>query len=262
MARRPYRQAGWLVVLLLCVGCQEALSPQARQLLQNGYAASTAGNNQTVIDSMDAFLRDNAKSARADEAYYLRGLAKYHSGDLAGAKADLQAALDRTGKKEVAGKAALALGDLAWDADDMPAASDKYATAIVNINSSAPPADHAAYRLGCALQRLGRWQEADVQFSRVAELFAGGELASRAGRRMHCRAWTIQAGAFDNKSRAEAAARELVSRNLPASVQPTMGEGKLLFVVQVGRYSNHEQAAAALPSISQYQPDAFVAATR
>ncbi len=251
-----------MAVLLVCIGCQETLSPHARQLLQNGYTASAAGNHRTVISSMDAFLAENPRSRRADEAYYLRGVSKYRLGDRAGAQGDLRAALDYARGKEVAGKSALALGDLAWEAGDMPTAKDMYATAVDNLNPAVPPADHAAYRLGCVLQRLGRWRDADVHFSRVVELFDGTELGDRAGRRMHCRAWTIQTGAFDAMTRAQAVRKQLVATNLTASVQPTMGGGKLLFLVQVGRYSSYEEAAAALPSISSIQPDAFVAATR
>jgi tetratricopeptide (TPR) repeat protein len=247
---------------LCCIGCQESLTPQARQLLQNGYAASAAGNPQGVVGSMDAFLRDHARSSRADEAYYLRGLAKYHLDDRVGAQADLEAALARTDKNELRGKAALALGDLAWDRDDMPTAADMYGVVLENMNRSTSPADHAGYRRGCVLQRLGRWEEADLQFSRVMELFSGTELAARSSRRIHGRVWTIQVGAFDGKSSAEAVVRELADEGLQAAAVPTTGQGRLTFVVQAGRYATYEQATAALPSVKRFQPDAFVTATR
>ena len=170
--------------------------------------------------------------------------------------------MDKTGKPELRGKAALALGDLAWDAEDMPTAADRYRTAVDNMNASVRPADHAAYRLGCALQRLGRWEDADLQFSRVMELFPSEELAERSARRIHGQSWTIQIAAFDDRARAEAAVKELADQGVRADVSPAMGRGKPVFVVQSGRFATWEQATAALPSIKKVQPDAFVTATR
>jgi tetratricopeptide (TPR) repeat protein len=262
MVGRSYNRMLCVAALLGCVGCQGTLSPQARQWLQNGYRASAAGEHRTVIESMDAFLADYARSRRADEAYYLRGLAKYHLGDRDGAKADLSAALDRTNKREVRGKAALALGDLAWDADDMAASAEMYRTAVDNMDAGVPPADHAAYRLGCALQRLSRWQEADLQFSRVMELFPGTVLGSRATRRVHGRAWTVQMAAFGDRGHAEELVRGLAEQGVQAAAAAMLEDDRPVFVVQTGRFPTWEQATAALPSLKRVQPDAFVTATR
>ncbi|MFA6133660.1 MAG: SPOR domain-containing protein [Phycisphaerae bacterium] len=251
-----------LLAAIPAMGCADQTTPQARQLLMNSYSASATGDYRAVIAGTDAFLRDSGRGGRADEAYYLRGLARYNLGDTTGAQADLSEALDRTQSRELRGKAAIALGDLACDRDDMPTAEAMYGKAIDNLERGVAPMDHAYYRLGCVLQRQGRWKEADLQFALLAEFFSGSDLAARGGRRMHARDWTIQAGTFDTQLRAEAAAKTLSDKNLPAVVVPVMADSRLIFVVQVGHYSTYEAACAALAGVKACKADAFVITAR
>ena len=224
---------GLAVALLMAglAGCQGALSPQAEQLLQSGYAASSRADHQAVVAKMDAFIAQNDRSRRADEAYYLRGLAKYGLEDRAGARADLSE-------------------------------ENAYREALANLSERQPPADHAYYRLGSVLQRQGRWEQADVQFSRVLFLFSDSELGQRARRRVHSTAWTIQVAAYRQKARAVSTVESLEAKGLSADVKSALSETAVLFLVQVGRYPTYEQAEVALPSIKADWQDAFVTDTR
>ena len=251
-----------LLLTVVAWSCAGQLTSQGRQLLQNGYTASAAGDNKAVISATDSFLRDWPRGDHSDEAYYLRGLAKYNMGNRDGAQADLAEALNRAKSKEVRAKASLALGDLAWDREDIPSAEGFYLKATDNLNRGERPVDHAYYRLGCVLQRLGRWEEADRQFSLLVEQFSGSELAALGGRRMHARDWTIQAGAFERKSRAEAVAKELQSRGQTASIQPVASDKRMVFVVQAGHYPTYEQAMEVLPGVKAIKSEAFVITTR
>ncbi len=255
---------GLAVVLLMAglAGCQGALSPQAEQLLQSGYAASSRADHQAVVAKMDAFIAQNDRSRRADEAHYLRGLAKYGLEDRAGARADLAEAVRRTDHDELKGKAYLALADLDWDGGDMAGAENAYREALANLSERQPPADHAYYRLGCVLQRQGRWEQADIQFSRVLFLLGDSELAQRARRRIHSTAWTIQVAAYRQKARAVSTAEGLQAKGMSANVKSALSEAAVLFLVQVGRYPTYEQAELALPSIKADWQDAFVTDTR
>ena len=60
MVGRSYNHVVCLMAMLVGVGCQETLTPQARQWLQSGYTASSSGNYRGVVQSMDAFLADTA----------------------------------------------------------------------------------------------------------------------------------------------------------------------------------------------------------
>lgn len=251
--------AALVCTLSLGPGCNGPLSPEAKKLLLAGYDAYERGEDKAAIARMDEFLLAAGRSNRADEAYYLRGLAKYRSGDLDGAEADMQLALTNVSHKEVRGKARLALGDLAWGRGHLAEAEELYRSALEDIPQGRAPGDQAHYKLGCALQRLGRWEDASVQFHRVLDLFEGTKWARLAGQRANAGAWTIQVGAFDGKKRADEHAVAMMRKGLPAAVRPVLRQGKLVFLVQAGIYSSYDQAAEALSKAKKTQQDAYIA---
>lgn len=247
--------------LAMATGCNGPLSPQAQQMLQNGYDAYQAGNDQQAVEALDSFLADNARSSRADEAYYIRGLARQRQQDPQAAKNDLNAAIAATENKDLRGKSLVALGEIAFEEGDLAVAESTYRQALVDIEPGQPPSDHAHYRLGTVLQRQGRWDEADVQFDRVVHYFGGTRLGQLAGRRTHCTAWAIQTGAFNDRDRAEAAEAMLREQSIDAEARTILHEAQPLFVVQVGRYATYDQALAALPGVQVQAKDAFVVPT-
>ncbi|MBL7133392.1 MAG: SPOR domain-containing protein [Phycisphaerae bacterium] len=262
--RRQYRT---FAVAMLCVagtglGCNAHLSLRAKGLLHSGNEAYKQGDYQTTVAEMDAFVKEVGRSRRAGEGYYLRALAKLKLNDTKGAKVDFDQAADRTADTQIRSRCLNALGDIAWDEDDMDQAARCYAEALESTDRGKKPADHSQYRLGCVLQRQGKWHGADLQFSRLDYFFRGSELAMRAARRINCRAWTVQAGAFDEKGKANSAAAKLQRANLSATVEPILSREKLVFVVQVGRYAAYEQAVATLEGVRQHVDDAFVITTR
>lgn len=252
---------------MLCVagtglGCNGHLSLRAKALLHSGNEAYKQGDYQTTVAEMDAFVKEVGRSRRAGEGYYLRGLAKLKLNDTKGAKVDFDQAAERTQDRQIRAHCLNALGDMAWDEDDMDQAAGCYAEALESTDRGRKPADHSQYRLGCVLQRQGKWHDADLRFSRLDYFFRGSELAMRAARRINCRAWTVQAGAFSDKGSADTAAEKLRRAKLPATVEPTLSREKLIFVVQVGRYAAYEQAVGALEGVRQHVDDAFVITTR
>jgi tetratricopeptide (TPR) repeat protein len=191
---------------------------------------------------------------------YLRGLAHAQMLQAPQAQADLEAAMDRSGHAELKAKAAAALGELAMSAGDAASAQQWYCKSLA-LEDRRSPADQAYFQLGLILQRQGQWQQADIQFSRLVFFFEG-ELARQARQRMQSRAWTVQAGCFDSRTRAQGLADRLNQANLAASVAPVLEQGKLAFSVQVGRYNTYEQAQAQLPAVARLAQGAQVVVTR
>jgi len=250
--------AGLVCLCAAGLGCNGKLTPQARELLLSSYLAYGRSDDATTIRNTTQFLALNPRFQRADEAYYLRGLARYRKKDRAGAKADLAAALKRTKNPDLRAKALLTLGDLAYDEGDMALAQEMYGQSLAHLKRDATPADHANYRLGAVLQRQGRWSEADVHFNRLLELFPRTELTRRAARRVHCTAWTVQAGAYGDKKQADRSAARLTRRGRPAAVAAMLEAGRPIFVVQVGRHSRYEEAVRSLAAVRPHARDAFV----
>lgn len=268
-------------------GCGEPEAPgpsalRTAEVLRAAQAAYSRGDDEEVVARMDRLLRDG--DARPNpEALYLRGLARYRLARRvsvgegtpgpgqarslrAAARRDFERALERTGHPSVRAKALTCLGDLAYDAGATTKAEEHYRDALGLAASNSPAAAHARYRLGCALQRQGRWNEADVQFDRLlwsppAEEAEGGQgrddpppahaparavpppIAELAARRTHAVAWTVQVGAFRDAERARNEARRLRREGQDAVVRPGDANGRPVFRVQVGSYRTYTEAA-------------------
>jgi tetratricopeptide (TPR) repeat protein len=264
--------AGLLAAGLAAVaGCTPEVSPEARQLLESGKGALRKGDGSSALRDLDAFLRDNSESRLAGEAYYYRGQARLASGDRPGARADLSRAAGLARDKLVRAEALLALGELTEETGDLAAAQRLYQQSVDDLELGQVPADEWLYRLGCALQKQGRWAEADPRFDRVIYLFAGTPLAREAQKKVRCAAWTIRVASLPDRDASAAAAAILAREGLPASVRETI-EGsfgsesqpaaRLAFAVQVGRYATYAQAAAALPEVRAKAPGAVIVETR
>ena len=184
---------------------------------------------------MNQFLADNLRAKQTDEAYYFRGLARYRTKDLPGATADFHQVVTKTSSPQLKAMAYKGIADMAYDREDMALAESMYRNALSGLKDSERPADEVHYRLGRALQRLGRWEEADLQFSKVIGLFKGSELALRAGRLYNATVWTVQMAALKDKRSADSLAasadslattsdcsaslRSVMSRTIPVNMR-------------------------------------------
>ena len=250
------------LLLALCGGCVQHASPEAIKLLDEGRDAYEQADDQAVIDKTSYFLTENAQTVEADVAYYLRGLAYYRTGNLPAAREDLKRSASRARQKDLRLKVLKALGDLAFDTDDMDWAGTLYAEALVEMDPKATPADDVRYRLGCTMQRTGQWWDADSQFERLRHDFPDSPAARLAGQRIRCRAWAFQLGAFDRKDLAESASTRLAKVGLTTTIRPTVIAGKLTFLVQAGWYETYAAATADAPKIRNTDPNAPLVTTR
>lgn len=234
-------------LLLTLAGCGPSPSPTGRNLLLQSYQASRDSDFPRVVGLTNRYLDEFRRSNRADEALYLRGHAYCRMIEPERARADLLEALDRSSHTELKANAALALGELAMESGQLDEAQQWYTRSLA-LEDRKGPAERAYLQLGVILQRQGRWNDADIQFSRLAYLFEGPS-ARQARERMFSRAWTVQAGCFADRGRADNLAAQLLKGGLTPTVKPALTDSGMATAVQVGRYATYDEALAQLATV-------------
>ena len=259
-----------LAAIVLLAGCPATVGPEGRKQLLDSQAAYQRGDDAGAIETSSAFIKQYPTTEEAGEAYYVRGMARIRpnqraagkpaidSSALLAGKQDFQAALGLTKRKDLLCGANLALGNLAYDDGDMRSAEQHYKAVLDNTAAGAAPADQALYRLGCALQRVGRWREADHYFARLSQLFDKTELSRRAELRMNATRWSVQAGAFVTKEAAEDMQRKLAAAGLQPRVDLEKRGEQIMHLVRVGNFPTFDPAQAELPRVQALVKDAFV----
>jgi len=245
----------------LSAGCGGAVPPASAAILVSGHQAYQRGDDRATIARMTRFCRMHPKAQEAGEACYIRGLARCRMGDRRGGEQDFQRAVDLTRRGDVAGRAHLALAQLAEGAGRPQGAQEQYLAPLKALPPRMPPADAALFRLACLLQRGGRWTEADQRFDRLLFLFGRGRWAAAARRRIRGRSWTIQTGAFRRRANADRQRALLRSAGHAARIA-AVGRTPVLLAVQVGRYGTYTAAEAALPGVRRQVGEAVIAIAR
>lgn len=260
---------GGLLTVVIVAGCiglagcgEEPMTVESVSLLRAGKGAYETGDDRRSINRLDAYLTRFERTTGADEAYYYRGLAHYRLGETDAARQDFTTAAARTSRPDLRARANLALGDLAYEVADMASAEQMYRLAVDDLDRSKPPTDHALYRLGASLQRQGRWTEANVVFDQLIGDFWDSALADRARRRIRASGWTVQAGAFRTRDRADALAADLRGGPVEPFIVPESVGGELYYLVRVGRFRTYETAGEILGGIQAVAGGAYVTVTR
>ncbi len=253
----------WLAgAAALAGGCAGTVSPEGKKLLLAANSAYQSGDDAAAAQAASRFLQMHPQAEEAGEAHYIRGMSELRQGQEAAGRADLLSALRFAKRKDLIALAHAKLGELAYDAGNMAQAETQYRAVLPNTPAGAPPADEAMYRLGCILQRQGRWGEADRFFDKVIHLFDGTELAKRSAIRIRATHWSVQVGAFATPAPAEELRARLARTGLPARIDLELREGQMLRLVRVGSYRTYSQAEAELPKVQAIRRDAFVTAAR
>lgn len=220
---------------------------------------------------VDALLRDyvtrggpadsvpQGAEAFAAEAYYLRSLCGTMTSKKVRAEADARQCLKLSKDENLTARAHANLATLLYEANRIHEAIPHFSEALKGLPDR-PPTDLIRYRYGLSLQRENRWKEARVQFAAVYQQYPTSTSAQHAKRLYE---WphdyySIQCGAFRERSGATKLERKLNRAGLRSKVETRPRSGEMLHVVYVGQYPQYNRARDALPSVQRVVSDALV----
>lgn len=253
---------GIVLFLSAIVGCNPRISAEARKYLQAADKAFRRHDDLAAIEACTRFIKMYPHAQQAGEAYYIRGLARCRRGEIQQGKEDFLKALELAKRKDLIALTHCRLGELAYRSGQMENSAMHYRAALKAVPQGVQPADEAMYRLGCILQRQGKWTDADVFFDRVIFLFGDSPFAKLASKRVHAREWAVQAGALRRVEKARYLERRLQRSGLPARMDVELRDGKLLYVVYAGSYKSHGAAQRELGKVRVIASDAFITPVR
>ncbi len=222
MIRRRASSAVICLILLTAGGCQSA--PSGRRSLDASVQSYYGGYYASSYEDALAAMQDD--SVR-QEAAYVAGLAAYHLGDRAGAERSWQIAAGSS-DPDIAARANAMLG-------------------ILRLEQGQD--DDAARLLSSA--SLGLSGDDAHQASYFASVARGAPHGTSLGARMdESREFVLQAGAFRERDRAEAMAREVSGLTgdqhdlKPIQIVASRDErGRSLFLVHFGSFRSRQEAA-------------------
>jgi tetratricopeptide (TPR) repeat protein len=246
------RALGWSAVPLVMAGCAASSS-----------STSTAGDLNRALEDYHAghyamalqeagAVQDGSSGERSCDAAYVGGLAAYRLGDLDEARARLGAAADSTSPPTVAkARAVLGLVLVAQDQPREAAAHFAAASRLLAGDDARQAARHAA-----KAYRRASDEPAAEEWLRIAE---GRGHWTDDGGAAGGGAFTLQAGAYRQRPRAERAALEAATIAEGHGLSPVRivprrdGRGDVLYVVQLGRFDSRTAAASARQRLGRLQ---------
>jgi len=219
-------------------------SPAQRQTLEDGFTKYSARQFDASEAIASDYIQKNPAVDNVDEAFYLRGLARYSRGNKSAAADDLNAAIAKSKRSDLREKAYRTLGDISFDASKWDAALQQYQKSA----DAAPAAradPHVVYRIGACLQNMGQWNNARPYFQSLASANGDLQVTQRAVARMNARNFALQFGAFQEGAKAAELIKQLKTAGINATAASELRDGQLLYLVRSGSYNTWEQADAA-----------------
>ena len=238
-------RAAALAALVSAVGCTE-LSPDAKRLLLTAQERYERRQYREATERANRFLAAHADRPEAAEALYVRGLTRLRQKQREPARSDFRNALARSERDDLTARLQAQLGLFAADDKQWAAAVRHFEFAIDDLPDAAPTGE-ILYCYGRALQRIGRWPEARIQFAKILHFHRSSPAVKKARRQNSWKQhhFSIQCGAFSSRGRADRDANTLRSDGLSATAR---NDGAL-WRVYVGQYATYAEATRALPTV-------------
>lgn len=263
------RNAGWILLTLLAVGCTSGNSVQSRQELRAGYDSLAQQDYNAAMTAADQFIREHPNSGPGTaEALYLQGrvyeqraIAADSAGRETEARGDLQYArgtyehaLTLNPNPQVAALLHAGVANVAYFQEDYPAAMQQWAQSYDGLADDDAKA-WVLYRIGVSQQRLGWFGQADKNFALVRQKYPRSEPAQRAAGHIGATGFYVQVGAYTDAGNADRTTASLQSQGFRATKATEPG-GKQ--AVRVGPAQTYAQAKSLRSRLLAAFPGALI----
>lgn len=231
-------------------GCNHYVSEQAKHQLRQSAKLVQKNANAQATRKLLTLLEEQPPNAAASEALYLLGICHLRSGQTDQARRSFRQALDVAEVTTLQHYLSLSLANLAFEQGDYAAAARLYGSYLDSLPRRSP-FQWAHYRYGLTLQTVGKWKQADVQFSRILHLFQQSDAYDSAWKHFGHTHYTIELGRFPSPELAQEQRRQFP--DLADQIVPAAGHepDNWFYVNNYGKFEKLDQAKQALASIKQ-----------
>ncbi len=238
------------LTLLHTFGCASTSTPTSPVDLQPVYQAYHAGNHEQSY-ALAKQLAATGGEKLALEAAYMAGMSAYQLGQPQQAEYYLSYAA-RSENKALAADAKAGLGLVYLQQGRTQAAESTLRLAADKLTGQ--DRANAYFYAGLAQQRQGLWNQARASFTQARALSNDPAFKEQCNQQLSFTGFTLQTGAYSNLSNAQKQAQQLAQRTHSAWLdQPRIvtastgggGDGRRLYLVQVGQFSTYASALSA-----------------
>jgi tetratricopeptide (TPR) repeat protein len=243
--------------LVAAGGCRSN-HEMAQEMIESGEVALGGDRYDAAVADAD----DAIQEAPSADAYYLRARAEEDrpkpdsditAADLAKARADYQAALDRNPPPLLVGRCRAGLANVAFALEDYPTAMADWQSSLDYLAEPQWRA-FALYRIGICQQRLGEFDDADKTFQSVCDQYSDLDVATMARARQGIRGFYLQLGTYSTIADAQAAIQTAGGDGVTCREVSDQG----LYAVRAGPYPAYAPARKAQALVIGQFPGAVI----
>ena len=263
------RNARWILLAGLLVGCASNQTVENKQVLHAGYESLNQQDYDAAMARSQEFLENNPYGGPGTpEALYLQGRvyeqhaitadaahndAQAHA-DLQDARTTYEHALTLNPAPKLAALLHAGVANTAYFQEDYFTAMREWSAAYPGLTQPDARA-WVLYRLGLSQQRLGRYAEADRSFAQVRADYPRSEPAQRAAAHLGARAFYVQIGSYADARNADAVVAGLRGQGFAVEkrIEPSGHQA-----IRVGPVNNYEQAKALRARLLAAYPGAII----